>query len=902
MFGGGPGRPPERQEAVSDGQDAGKQDGGRRGRTRKLALRLAVAVVVVAALAVTARLLVPASAVRDLVAEQLTAALGRPVTVGDARGGLLPRPWVELRDLQVAAGADGMAAGVDALRLRLRWKPLLKREVEIDQAEVVRPRVSVRLPDPATPAPPAPTAAPGAAAPAATPVTVRIEHLALSGGSVTVTRADGTPVAELRGLAEELSLLATPDGDLVVVGTTTLDSLRLYLPTGTLGEGLRLSWRKDLRWQAAAGRLKVITSELALGDLPIAVTGQVDGLTAGRPVADLRLDGGPAQLASLQGYLPTGLVPGLDGLKSSGTASLQAIIVGPLAAAADSLRWDLRFTLAEGSIEHPALGSPLQDIAITLAAHPGSIQLENLSARTAQSRLSIKGTVSDPLLDPTYDLAIDADLDLAEAMALQPPRTDAPTVTGRAVAQVTASGRAADPASLHLSGPLQVKGVAVSGPTMNLPVTALEATGRIDGRILGLAGLSFRQGRSDYRITGTVGDPLALLPEPLPGTPAVATVDLELTSTLLDVDEILASGQQAKAAARREAAAAGAATAAAVPAPPAALDYLTRVVGRAKARITTLTVRGSRLTDLVGTAQLDRGRISLEGVTARAYGGAATLAGSIDLSDPLAGSLDLQLGVRNARAEQYFAESTLPGRITRLASALSGGLDATVSLQGALDDTMGLDLKTLTSVGEVAVHQARLSGLPLQAKLVTLLDAPALQTVTFDDLLQPFRIEKGRLSVDKLAIQAGPIGIKASGWQTLDGELSAHLNLTLPPEYAQGLRRQLPAQMAELLLDKEGTALELPVAVTGRANDPSVRLDTDKLAAAAAARAEAKLARETDKLKQQAIQEAARGLQDLLKMPPDSATAAADSGAAPTLQDVGRSLLDRLKQGKKGGG
>ena len=731
---------------------------------------------------------------------------------------------------------------------------------------------------------------------------MRIEHLALSGGSVSVARADGTPVADLRGLAEDLSLLATPDGDLVVVGTTTLDSLRLYLPTGTLGEGLRLSWRKDLRWQAAAGRLKVITSELALGDLPVAVTGQVDGLAAGRPVADLRLDGGPAQLASLQGYLPAGLVPGLDGLKSTGTASLEATIAGPLDAAADSLRWDLRFILAEGTIEHPALGSPLRDIAVTLAAGPGSIELENLSARTARSRLSVKGTVSDPLVDPAYDLAIDADLDLAEVMALLPPVPDAPTVTGRAAAQVSVRGRAADPASLNLSGPLQARDVSITGPAMNLPVTGLNATGRIDGRTLGLAGLAFGQGRSDYRITGTIGDPLALLPEPLPGTPEVATVDLELTCTLLDVDEILATGQQAKAAARREAAAAGEVVAVAAPEPPVALDYLTRVVGRAKARIGTLTVRGTRLTDLAGTAQLDRGRITLDGVTARTYGGAGSLSGTIDLSDPLAGRLDLKLAVRNARAEQYFAESTLPGRFTRLASALSGGLDATVSLQGALDDTMGLDLKTLTSVGEVAVHQASLSGLPLQAKLVTLLDAPALQTVTFDDLLQPFRIEKGRLNVDKLAIQAGPIGIKASGWQTLDGEISAHLNLTLPPEYAQGLRRQLPAQMAELLLDKEGTALELPVAVTGRANDPSVRLDTDKLAAAAAARAEAKLARETDKLKQQAIQEAARGLQDLLKMPADSASAAGDSGAAPTIQDVGRSLLERLKQGKKGGG
>jgi hypothetical protein len=76
----------------------------------------------------------------------------------------------------------------------------------------------------------------------------------------------------------------------------------------------------------------------------------------------------------------------------------------------------------------------------------------------------------------------------------------------------------------------------------------------------------------------------------------------------------------------------------------------------------------------------------------------------------------------------------------------------------------------------------------------------------------------------------------------------------------------------------------------------------DGLAAAAASRAEAKLARETDRLKQQAIEEAARGLQDLLQVPADSAAAGADSTGPQTLEEVGRSLLDRLRRGKKGGG
>ena len=45
---------------------------------------------------------------------------------------------------------------------------------------------------------------------------------------------------------------------------------------------------------------------------------------------------------------------------------------------------------------------------------------------------------------------------------------------------------------------------------MTLPVRDLTARGRIDGRVLRLDELSLRQGRSDYRLSGTIADPLAL--------------------------------------------------------------------------------------------------------------------------------------------------------------------------------------------------------------------------------------------------------------------------------------------------------------------------------------------------------------------------------------------------------
>ncbi|HPF69408.1 MAG TPA: AsmA-like C-terminal region-containing protein [Candidatus Krumholzibacteria bacterium] len=884
----------------------------RSGKGRRRWIVPAVVAVVILAAVVAGRLLVPAGAVRTFVAERLTASLGRPVTIADARGGVWPGPWVELRGLDVAEGPDGVAIKADALRLGLAWGPLLQRRIEVGRAELAAPQVTVRLAAPGTSATKAGAgAAPAAAPPTHLPVALAFERVTITDGRITVLGPDAQPVALLGGLHEELALNATTGGDVSVVGTTRVDTLRLVLPAGTFGQGLTATWRKDLRWDAAAGRLRILTSELALGELPVAVTGAVDGLASGAPVADLRLQGGPVNLTSLQGLVPAGLVPGLEDVASRGIAELSASVQGPLGGDPAALKWALHAALKQGALAHPALPTPIQDITVVLDAEPGRLVVTEAAAATKSSRISARGTVDQLLTAPVYAFDATADVDLAEAAALAPPDPAAPKVAGRAAATLHITGAAADPASLRLAGPLKLAGVSIAGPAMGLPVTDLAGEGRIDGTVLSLDRLSLRQGRSDYAVRGTVRDPLALMPTPLPGAPAAAAVDLELTSALIDVDEIQAAGREAETQARAAAKAAGdaggaAAGTPAVKAPSAAITTLAKLDGPVKAAIGTLVVRQNRLTSIAGTAHLARGLITFDDATARVYGGAGKLGGRIDLSDPAKGTFALDLAVTGARAEEYFATTTVAGRFTQLASALHGGLDLTATLAGSLDDTLGLDLASLTAGGEARLSDGSMTGLPLQNQLAGLLEAPQLEAITFASMRQPFRIDNGRLTVEGVNLKAGPVTVAGSGWQALDGRMAAHLDLTLPPDYAQGLRRQLPAQMADLLLDAEGKALVLPVSVGGRADAPDVRLDTDALAAAAADRAQAKLARETDRLKQQAITEANRQLQSLLGAQADSAAAKPDSAAAaPTLQDLGKSLLDRLKKGgggKTGGG
>jgi hypothetical protein len=842
---------------------------------------------VVVALVLLATLLVPGGTVRDLVTGRLQAALGRPVSVGAVQGRLLPTPRVELRDLRVGPGGTGplVSLTADRISLSLAFGPLLRRQVEITSLGLEAPRVVIQVPD-ASPAGGA-AAAPRPAGPA---LRVNIRQLTITGGSLSVRRADGAPLLELGGLGETLSASLAPGGDVTLAGTTTLDTLRLHAPQGALGEGLKVGWKKDLRWEAAARRLTIAASTLTLGDLPVTVTGAVDSVGSAAPLADLSFTGGPAQVSSLIGFLPAFLAPRMEGVTSSGEISLGGTVKGALKAPAGPgaplpFAYELRFDLAGGRVSAPALPAPLSGIEAHLRAHDDIVEITRFAAATPRSRLDVSGNMSSLLTTPAVALRVDADVDLAEAMALQPPKPGQPAMSGRFTGVVNVSGPVDPPTALALDGEGRLHDVKMSGPDLRPAIDRIDGPIRLRGQQLVADGVVYRQGTTDLTVTGSVDNYLALVPEAKVAPPAV--LDVSVDGRMLDADQYAAPRGQPKDAAG----------------PSAGLARLALLTGRADVTMKRLLTRGHELQDVQGVVRLDRGRLVMEGVRATMYGGRADLGGTMDLSDPAHGTMDLDVELAGVQAAELSRRAVSMSRFARLGGMVTGLVDGQAKLKGALDDTFGLDLMSFSTNGQIEIREARLAGSPLQKKLAGLLAAPQLEAVAVTKWLQPFRVENGKLHVDGLELSAGGIGVRAGGWQALDGTLALGVEMTVPQDLAEGLRAKLPAPVAAALLDGSGTPLVVPVGLTGTWQDPVVQLDTGAMATAAQSRATARVKQQAEQVKQkvtdQATDQARKTLDGLFGQPADTAAAGADTTQAPPgLGDEIKSILKGLGGGK----
>lgn len=151
--------------------------------TLKRIVLIGVAVVVVlgVGLGVWARSVLTGDAVRTAVAEQMSQALGQPVTIGSLGASVFPRVTLDVGDVMIGAAGKPGSVAVKRLHIGTALGALLSRKIE--HADLTLDGARIVLPLPALPASTSPATAPGESS--AAPVElVSIDEVVLKGVEV----------------------------------------------------------------------------------------------------------------------------------------------------------------------------------------------------------------------------------------------------------------------------------------------------------------------------------------------------------------------------------------------------------------------------------------------------------------------------------------------------------------------------------------------------------------------------------------------------------------------------------------------------------------------------------------------------------------------------------------------
>jgi uncharacterized protein involved in outer membrane biogenesis len=892
---------------------------------RTLAAAAAIFVVVL----LVAPGLVPKGKIAALLTRQIETATGWRASVGDLSVSFLP-PSVAVKDLVLSGNPafdDSSSIRLPVARVRAKLGPLFRGSLQVSRAMIERPAARLAVAAhagagaagaPRAPAPPA----------AAFPLALSLSRLDIVGASVDFADTTGLRIV-LDSLDATLGLEAARGFERIAVpGTFSARVTSLVVPllpapraaaetaapsagAASAGApsrlslgGLRCVGSYRLAVAPMASMIAVEQADLRVNDLPVAIAGTVSRLDSIPEVA-LAIDARDAAVRELLSLVPDDLLAEKAQLDASGTATIAARVAGPTYPPG-AMRTEGSLDIAGGRIAYRGFPGAVDGIVGRVRFAQERLDIDSLAARFEGEPFRVRGSIA-PLSDPVIDLDIDGALPL-DRIGRWPMLKSIESLGGVVRLRVHAAGPPSRPQALSLDGAVDVERVAVRPRGWSAGVEELSGRVRLEGTTAHVEGLSGRLGRSDFRVDGTVAQPLSPTPE----------ARLSVTSRVLDLDALAA------AAGAPTASPAGAAVAAA----PLALPELPRaravlairadslvaqkIPMRAAAGTVTLadrvlramlsagsiavpetplsdaridlTVKDRRLDGDVSAARVVVGKVPLTELRAKV---AVTPDGVIDVSDGRArafsGALtgDVHVATAGGVPRYTFKVKGNDLEMNDLLSTLTPLKDAfygTMELSGDFSGeglTAGEAIAKLKAGGRALAANGRITPNPALAQIADLLGLPELRQVNFRTLHSGFRVEGGRVAVDDFVVDAPDAQWTLGGSAGFDGSLDYTLGILLSKPLADRAIAKA-GEFARAFTNAKGELL-VDLVVSGTMAKPSVSLD---------------LSRAMSRARGDALRDAARSLGVDESLAADPKRALADPRAV-------RGLLDKLGGRKK---
>jgi hypothetical protein len=241
---------------------------------------------------------------------------------------------------------------------------------------------------------------------------------------------------------------------------------------------------------------------------------------------------------------------------------------------------------------------------------------------------------------------------------------------------------------------------------------------------------------------------------------------------------------------------------------------LGRLSGRGDFRAEEIALPVTRAREASGTLRLAAGHLDVDGLRFRTDEGSFQTRLSADL--------------RRLPFAYTLAVEGRPLDINAMVGAAGKGggfgpAHLTLNAGGAGPDPTGL-----SGNGRLRLEAGTLPQAPLLAAVERALGRGGVSGARYQASETPFRIEHGRVLVDRFRLDGEAVGLEASGWSSLEGALEMSLAVRTPRSEVR--IANLPPAVLDALTDAEGW-VRIPLKVTGTRAAPRVAPDVAALLA-----------------------------------------------------------------------
>lgn len=764
----------------------------------------------------------------DWIEPRLESALSRDVDVGRVEVGFLPL-GVRLRDLTVSdpTGLAPALVQVASLELRVRLLPLLRREVEVSRLAVDGVRADLRVSeegrsnfgDLSTRQTEEPPTSPGQSADSPKPFALNLRSLVLDDGEIRFTDAGDSIEVEMTDLGLRASASRDTQGGWLLDGSTGGGLTFLRGGGAPILNEAPLELVFDVETDGEFEGLRIRTGQLRLGEVALALTGEVNHLQDPVRSVSLALAGEDLPLPDLMAVLPDSLRDGIP-VQAEGLLAANLRVEGEAGPGhIPTVTGNVNLTRGQISLDGSRIA---EGLTADLEVNPDQSILSRTQATLLGGPFSLEGSTTLGS-GGSVDLALQATPDLsALGSVLELP--EGVTVGGQISPQLRITGPVGDLRGLRFRGNVPVSGVRATHPNLGVPVEIPEGEIQFSGIGAVIQELPLLLGEDQVLLSGELSDVFAfLLPEETPrfeGTLRGSRLNLPELSARPLPDPDLTYGRVAFAKVGDRPIAGLGFQAAAEELGLIRPDSLPLAGSLALALDTVIDSKG-RMEDVRARVDFGPRFLQVAEATFRRFGGEIRTVMDLTLGPDEAVPFSFSLQVQELEAGSFLSHTTPLGDFVR------GTISVDMDIIGTMDGFLLPDRPALVGSGSFSLTGGGLNSTALTRMVADYLGLESLREPNIQDWGSSFVLEQGRVRLAEATIQGAPGSPEVGGSVGLNGDLDLRSAFALPTERLStsalnrlGVAGEIAANVAQ-----RPDVVQAILRIGGSVFDPAVEAD-----------------------------------------------------------------------------
>lgn len=814
-----------------------------------------------------AKLYFTSERLKELVIPPLREATHREVAIADITLSFFPSFGLSIDGLTIstAAGADYDRLdllAIDHVTVNVKLLGLLSDKLEITHVAVDRPRVYLEVNKDGRKnysSAAVQQAASHTGSGTTNTGALLLANLEITGGEIEYINKKFDSRMKVAGLRQTARAeLRSGENVVLVEGSSSIESFSY----GSLGawylSGQPIQADEQLSYRIADDVLVFDDVKVHVREMPLRITGKISQLQQTTLMMDIDVSSPGVKMDQLLSLIPPELLQSAKGLASSGDVAFRTSIKGPSSETMNPAVIG-SFSVANGTVRYSGFpqsitninveGSFEQPSAPIMKKDIGTFNIEKLTASPGNDRISGALSVTN-FENPHLTASFNGLMNLNNVHTYYPLEKGTELNGIMKASNIALDGKVNSPQTMKAGGAIEFQNVAIQSAGSKQPIRNLNGTITFNNQKIESKQLALTIGESDLNLAFSLKDYLAMIAKDSSNKSVKPSATVTLRSRQLRTADLM--GDENTTSSK---------TSGAAKASPAGGGMLPGFDIDADVAIDKLVTEKFTFTNARGAAAIAGGIINLKNFAVNAFNGEIVTRGTLDVRDQAKRPFNLDLDIKGVESNAFLSNFTSFGQY------LFGKFSTTTKLQGDLNDTLGLNPKTLLGDGTVQIAEGKLLGFPLTQKLASFTGLDDLKAVNFKEWTNAFSVSNGRFNVKNLNVNTGTTSLLLGGSQGLDGSLDYLLTLKLPESVSERMKIQgVGSELLQFLKDKEGR-INLGFQVTGTASEPVLRFDTEAPKEMARKALEQKGNEAKQKLENELRKKAVEGLKNLLKRP-----------------------------------